>query len=194
MYGYDEGVLHARLGQLDRTQKTVFAAACAQRAEPLFRRFVETSGLGDVDILHSVLENVWTVAAGDPLDLHEDQRRAEDQVPIEDDSWIIESGYGQNAAACTAYAVRTWLTDDPQEAVWAARQIYEVADYAAQNADASIDLNDLAVESRLLATAIVQSALRGIDDDLGRAESDLDILALRDIAMREGLEWSLSFP
>lgn len=43
-------------------------------------------------------------------------------------------GYAQNAAAAVACAVRTWMTDEPQEAVWGARQVYEAADYAAQHA------------------------------------------------------------
>ncbi|GEA86031.1 hypothetical protein CGE01nite_32820 [Cellulomonas gelida] len=53
------------------------------------------------------------------------------------------AGYGQNAAAAAAYAMRTWMTNSPQEAAWAARHGYELADYAVLNGDPDLDPDGL---------------------------------------------------
>ena len=61
---------------------------------------------------------------------------------------------------------------DPQEAAWAARQLYDAADYAAQRQIADLDLNDPRAEDALLATPVVQEALAGIEQDLAGAVED----------------------
>lgn len=126
---YDEHALLVRLEPLDRWAKTAFAAACAQRLFPLYERYVRSAGrLASAQILADILSTAWDIAAGRVVNLQPLQAEAESMVPAEDGNWVLESGYGQNAAAAVAYAIRTWLSDDPQEAAWAARQIYDVAD------------------------------------------------------------------
>lgn len=194
MLTYDEAANVRRLSRLDRVRKAAFAAACAQRLLPLYGRFAAATH-ADPAIIHEALARVWDALQGASVDLRAVQAAAEDQVPQEDDDWILEMGYGQNAAACCAYAVRTWLTDDAQEAAWAARQVYELADYAVQQLLPDLDLNSPDAESQLAGHELVQAALVGIEQDLRDVESPaLDVDALAERASREGLVWSRGMP
>ena len=58
MARYDEAEIKARLARLDQSQKTAFAAACAERLWPLFERYSEVTGRGDVTALRAVLNGV----------------------------------------------------------------------------------------------------------------------------------------
>jgi len=87
------------------------------------------------------------------------------------DYWTVEVGYAQHAAAAAAYAVRTWLTDDPQEAAWAARQVYDLADFAVLQSVPQIDLNAPGVERELLQSEVIQGALAWIEHALESAET-----------------------
>lgn len=121
---------------------------------------------------------------------------AEAMVPIDEGEWVLEMGYGQNAAAAVAYAVRTWLTEDPQEGVWGARQVYEAADYAAQRSMPALDLNSAGAEGELFQSAIVQTAVTGLAEDLDAVEvpEGDEWAGLRDRARREGASWAQTLP
>ncbi len=194
MLTYDEPANVRRLSRLDRTRKAAFAAACAQRLLPLFDRYAAVVH-SDPAIIHVALARVWEALRDANVDLRPMQGAAEGQVPQEDDDWILETGYAQNAAACAAYAVRTWLTDDAQEAAWASRQVYELADYAVQQLLPDLDLNGPEAECQLVGHDLVQVALAGIEQDLRVVESaDLDLDGLVERASREGLAWSRGLP
>ena len=194
MLSYDEVAVRSRLAVLPRVAKTAFAAACAQRLVPAFDRYASAVQFADPDALTSVLNATWeTVRTGDG-DLSAMQAQAEDLVPTDGGEWIPELAYGQNSAAAAAYAVRTWVTDDPQEAAWAARQVYEAADYAALAAAPQLDLNAPETESILRSSPQVQLALAGIEADLRQAERSDDWEALRARATSEGREWARSLP
>ncbi len=63
-------------------------------------------------------------------------------------------------------AIRSWLRDDPQEAVWAG-QVYEAADYGAQRRNpATGRAYSAEVATELARTRLVKAAVRGISDDL----------------------------
>lgn len=195
MRTYDEASIVRRLSSLDRKHKTAFAAACAQRLLPLFQRYADLAPSADGAVVGSVVSLVWEALRGAPIDLLPQQQLAEAQVPVEDDNWVLETGYAQSSAACAAYAVRTWLNDDPQEAGWAARQAYEVADYAAQQLLNDLDLNAPDAENKLLGHELVRAALDAIERDLRLVEGlepDLEALVAR--ATSEGIAWSQGMP
>ena len=111
-------------------------------------------------------------------------------MPEEDDDWVLESGYAQSAAAAVAYALRTRITDNPQEAAWAARQIYDAADYAAQRKLEDLDLNEPGAEDALADQPVVQEALAGVEADRDAALADpppAEIPPLRDAARQGAL-------
>lgn len=170
---YDEQAIVARLAALDRRSRTAFAASCAQRLLPLFERYARSVGMPDSGVrLRSIVAAAWDVASGVEADVQAYQAEVEGMVPSDADGWTLETGYGQNAAAAAAYAIRTWLTGDPQEAAWAARQVYELADYAVLHGNSELDLNAPSAEAQVLASAAVQRALAAIDSSLDAVESN----------------------
>lgn len=175
LFRYDERELVKRLSRLDRQSKTAFAASCAQRLLPMFDRYAKAAGTPELSSrLAMIVDSAWEVASGASTrsDLSALQAEAEAMVPTDKDGWTREMGYGQNAAAATAYAVRAWLTDDPQEAAWAARQVYELADYAVLQRDPNLDLNAPDAEARVLLSDLVQDALGTLDQALAAAEGE----------------------
>jgi hypothetical protein len=114
---YNEPDLVRRLSRLDRRSKTAFAASCAQCLLPLFERYSESIGepaLGSR--LAAIVSLAWDTASGalEERDLRALQAEAESLVPSDEDDWTFEMGSGEHAAAAAAYAIRTWLTDDPR--------------------------------------------------------------------------------
>lgn len=197
MAKYSEEELEARLWRLDQFQRTAFVAACAERPWPLFERCVRVTGQGDVGVLRRILDMAWSAAEEVEVEgMPGAQEAAEAMVPTDDGEWVFEMGYGQNAAAAVAYAVRTWLADDPQEAVWGARQLYEAADCAAQQSLAGWDVDAGGTESSLFRSRAVQSALEGLSADLVEVESSgsRDWSALRARACEEGETWARILP
>lgn len=132
MLEYDEMLLMQHLEPLDRHAKTAFAAACAERMLPLSDRCVRQ--VGDSlreQRLATIVVAAWQAASGNDVDATALEAEAEALVPDEDDEgWTASAGYAGNAAAAACYALRTWLTNDPQQAAWAAQKIFEAADLA----------------------------------------------------------------
>ncbi|MBM7518652.1 DUF416 family protein [Nocardioides nitrophenolicus] len=180
---YDERDLIGRLTGLDRRSKTAFAAACAQRLLQMFERYSSSVATPEVGPrLARIVDAAWAVASGEVArtDLLSLQAEAEDMVPSDEDSWTRELGYGQNAAAAAAYAIRTWLTNDPQEAGWAARQVYEIADYAMLQANPDLDPSASGADLRILGSDLVQDALQAIEIALDAvATGSYDVQQLR---------------
>lgn len=193
MLRYDEQSLVEALTRLPVTSRVMFAASCAERLMPLYRRYQDASDEPNPDQLGAALEAAWGAALGAiPTDrLSAWQIVAEGLVPDEDDeSWVDEYAYGQNGAAAVAYALRTALTGEPQEAAWAARQVYEAADFAAQQQLPGLDQNQPGAEDELLSTPVAQEALARLRDDMLALElGDLPIdrvLALARERARQG--------
>jgi hypothetical protein len=165
---YDEAALARRLADLPARARAAFAAAVAERLFALYTRYADATGTSPQE-LGDALDGAWDAlaSAAEKQRLERWRDLAEALVPDEEDEgWVTESAYGQNGAAAVAYALRTQLADDPQEAVWAARQLYEAADYAAQQQIPDLDLNDPGAEDALLSAAVVQEALAALEEDL----------------------------
>lgn len=196
---YDESTLVKRLASLDRESKTAFAAACAERLLPLFERYAKAAQLPEEEArLSAVVAAAGEAAAGggDEATARMLQAAAEAMAPSDDgDDWFLEVGYGQYAAAAAAYAIRTWLTDDPQEAAWAARQVYEVADYAFLQGSPTFDLNAADAESQVIASAAVQQALLALEEGLTAVESGpSNWQGLRASVQTEAQAWVKTLP
>lgn len=167
MRDYNEGDIVRRLADMHTDRQTAFAASIAQRLLGLYQRFQERTGMGDLAGLTAVLERVWAGIETGQGAVVDDQRTAESLVPDDSGEWVFEMGYAQNSAAAVAYAVRAQLTGDSQEAAWAARQIFEVADYAAQR-QLEDNGQDEPTEAELAGHPLVQEALGFIEVDLAR--------------------------
>lgn len=166
---YDEARLVEQLSRLPPAKRTAFAAVCAERMLPIYWWFHARTGRGDPAALEDALSALWASLLGDdstPLETH--RNVAEELVPHEDDNWVDECAWAQHAAAAVAYAVRCRLTNDPQEAAWAARQVYEALDLWVTTRD-DADMNATGGSAQIAADPLIQ-------DELGRQERDIQAL------------------
>ena len=134
--GYDEARIRARLTSVPPELRVAFACAVAERLMPTADWLSLSINRGGPAELRTALDLAWSVAGGSTpaeSEVEEARELAESLVPDdEDDDWTELSPLVQNSAAAVAYAVRTCAAGDPQEATWAARQLYEAADYLVQ--------------------------------------------------------------
>jgi uncharacterized protein YjaG (DUF416 family) len=192
MLRYDEQRLTDALARATAQGRRLFAVRAAERLFALYEDFAARAKRGDPAVLRQALDAAWDAVADDAPseELERWQGIAESLVPDEeDDGWVAEQAYGENAAAAVAYSLRARIGDDPKEAGWAGLQVYEAADYAAQRQLEELDLNQPGAEDELAARPVVQEALQAIDDDLAAALAAgpaLDDIAAHKREAREG--------
>lgn len=163
---YDEAQLRAGLEALSPDRRVAFACSVAESSFPLYFAYATASGGGDAPALRAALDLAWSLAAGACVsagDVAAARDTSEGLVPDdEDEDWMLLSPLGQNAAAAVAYAMRTWLTGDAQEAVWAARQLHEAADYLVQLQAPEHEYSESSSEPPMtIAVQAIESALAG---------------------------------
>jgi Protein of unknown function (DUF416) len=186
---YEEGRLRERLDELSGPRRTMFAAACAERLLPLLAAHDRTAAAWFRD----TLDSVWRASSEPPGDaglLQTLAAEALERIPDEDAARPISFAVAENAATATVYAVRTALSGDPQDAVWAARQAYDALDVVVVESR-DIDINAVDAELEVLADELVQDELLRQQRDLetlgSESASDVKIAAaLRARAREEG--------
>lgn len=169
MLQYDEAVLAARLRALSPAKRAAFATACAERLFPHWVAYATHCRL-DLDTLRAGLDAVLAARSGDMPDPREIARLRNAclaLVPDEDDLPFELSAPAQNAAIAVVYALSCWESGDLQDAVWAALNGYEAADFLARE-EVDLDPNDRSTEVVLLAHPLVQRELAQQGEDLAR--------------------------
>lgn len=142
-----------------------------------------------------IVSAAWQAASGRDIDATRLKAEAEAMVPDEDDEgWTAGRTYAGNAAAAAAYTLRTWLTNDPQEAAWAARQLFDAADLAYFQANPGSGLTAQAEGKASLESPVVQSVIAAIQRDLEAIENALPWSQLRQRAELEGINWASTVP
>jgi len=192
---YDEPALVARLARLPSKLRVVFAALCAERQLPNYIQFSERSGLGNPHVLKEALESIWQEVQGRPLtkaELETMLERCDALTPTGEEDTEEESAYAEDAGASLAYTISARLTDDPQEAAWAARRAYDALDHFLMS---QIDSTRVTREHEqfILSHPLVQAELQRQQADLKDLESasaEKSLLAsvvskLRDRARRD---------
>lgn len=187
MLHYDETTLVRDLARVEIISRVAFAASCAERLFPAYEDFCKRAGRGDRATLAAILLRVWQHLLGDEMST--EQIRAElsrcmSLIPGEDDEpWLDEQAYADDAASAIAYTLRALDGGEPQEAAWAARRAYEAADHYV--------MHRLGVEgeSQVLAHPIVQSEFsrqrRDLEEILGTRPDAGLFVRLRDRARAE---------
>lgn len=162
---YDEAALSGRLKELPLSERVLFACACAERLMLSYRWFCERSDLDDFGFVRDALDAAWLVdssASAAPPEISAWRERVEALVrDTADEEMFVASAVAQNAVAGVGYALRAWETAGFQEAVFAARQLYEAADVVVQQGAPSqsyVEVIDLEAPAQLI--------LRGIDATL----------------------------
>jgi uncharacterized protein YjaG (DUF416 family) len=169
-YIFDENRIKGSLTKLPIKLRILFAVTCAERLFPAYERFSAKTGGGNVDLLRRILDKLWMGLLG--VQEYSDQIIAADLqhcmllVPKESDGeWFNEQVWAEDAVACLAYCLRTRLSGDTQEAAWAARRVYEAADYYVLHASGNnYKLPD--DESRVIEHPLVQAELRRQERDI----------------------------
>jgi hypothetical protein len=188
LHSYDEAVLVRDLARLARHARVAFAASRAQRLFPAYEDFCRRAGRGDPEALAGILERVWLHLLGDPMSGDEIRAALDGCLRLipgeEDEPWIDEQAYADDAASAIAYTLGALDTGEAQEAAWAARRAYEAADHYV------VHRLGVASESQVLAHPIVQGELsrqrRDLVELLGAPQGSPELFArFRDRARAE---------
>jgi Protein of unknown function (DUF416) len=190
---FDERRLREELAVIDASRLVVFACACAQHLMPLYGRYA-LAAHADADGLARALAKIWETPIGTVSGVDLEIELATSLIPSEDKDWIFEVGYAQAAAAAVAYAGRTLRASDPHDAIWAARQVYEAADYGAQFLIEIPQARRLEREQAVLGASIVQQAIADVWIYLELARHDQNYAEIRNEAICRGESWARSLP
>lgn len=133
LFVFNKAILLNQLRQLHETERSAFAAACAQRLLPFYLAFSKRTGRGDPKELSNLLALLWDDLAG--ILMSETELDAAIQacmklIPREDDGpWVYEQRLADDSASALAYALRCRKNGQAQEAGWAAERAYEAVMY-----------------------------------------------------------------
>jgi hypothetical protein len=144
MVQFDEPNLMRQLARMSCRDRTAFALACAKRLDPLLGEISPE----DRAIVRSCRELLERAISG--------QSMAQGQVSLASAQLESLETLDFDAVASVAFAMRAWLSDSPQDAMWAARRAYEAQDEIAQREIGGSGFD----EPRLLAHPAVQEELR----------------------------------
>jgi uncharacterized protein YjaG (DUF416 family) len=161
--------------------RTAFAAACAERLQPAYVAFRETSGTADGGIVRRALDLAWEGAMRDALPqpgLEELIERCIELIPGQDDDFTIPT-YADDAIAATVYALKAVATLDADAPGWAAERGTEAIDVFLTSSGGVADWSGAGREG---AETSSQQVFRHplFRAELARRESDLARLAQGD--------------
>lgn len=197
---YDEARNIELLERLPSRLRVVFALLCALRLLPAYNRFNSRTGRGDPGALAVMVQNLWADCLEGTMTDDEARKRSEqclELVPSEDEGWDEETQpYAEDAATAVAYAYRSRLTANPQEAAWAARRVYESLDRYVQSITelASGDPDDeLAILSHPAMQAELARQQRDLADLAALAKLEDTIKPLAEVRERSEREAGIVF-
>jgi len=132
MLRFDEADLVRALARVTVKSRVAFAAACAERLFPAYEDFCKRTGRGDRKALAGILKRIWEHMLGDEMKAEQIDAGLSLSmalIPREDEPWVDEQAYADDAASAMAYTLRALKNGEPQEAAWAARRAYEATDH-----------------------------------------------------------------
>jgi uncharacterized protein YjaG (DUF416 family) len=169
IFRYNERSLADLLQQLPPPFRTAFAAAAAERLFPTYVAFADRTGHGDPLKIRGILDRLWLDLEGKQVSAEQAQEDIDvcmSLIPQEDlEPWVVEQVYAENATAAVAYALTSRQTGETQEAIWAARQVYEALDHFIIARD-RIDINSSGAEGTIMSHPLMQNELQRQDRDL----------------------------
>lgn len=171
---YDEAGNLKALALLPSRLRVVFALLCASRLLPAYEQFHSRSGRGNPQSLNAMADKLWADCCDATMSDNEVKANLESclhLIPEEDEAWDEETQpYAEDAATALAYAYRTRLDGNTQEAAWAARRIYESFDHFIQKAF-GVSAYNSDTEQKILSHPLVQAELTRQRRDLFRLEN-----------------------
>ncbi|MDB0529433.1 YjaG family protein [Ralstonia solanacearum] len=130
---FSEDVLREHLAAVPIEKVLAFSASCAELLLPAYDRYANKASLpGDVSrVYRNALDMIWSFALGMPVktrDLEQQEKICLAAIPAEEDAWAHGELYSEEAGTAVTLTIRAALSHDVQEAVWAARCVYEALD------------------------------------------------------------------
>jgi hypothetical protein len=170
MRRYSDQVLMSALQPLPPLALIIVAGSSATRLLQSYRSFHELTGWGNPEQHKTAVEAVWEFALGTQLTKSYYEDQSEQLVslimPDTDDSWIPLCAYADNALASAAFALRTVANPTAQEALWAARRVYDSLDYYVNQRNPSLDWNASGVEEWIESNPMIQEELERQERDI----------------------------
>lgn len=156
---FDDLSLLAILSSFTKTQRAVFAAACAERLVPTLSdnpsmpEFLAVTARTGLDLL-------WRCLEGDSVPVNALARARQEVVARipHDDSGVESHWLATDVMASVCYAIESVTSDQSAPAMLAARAVYEVLDALVQ-ATEHISPVDPNAEQSLLASPLIQREL-----------------------------------
>ncbi len=171
---FDEAGLVSRLTSLRPGLRAVFAALCARRLVAM----TESEAVAEKGVvldLGRLAERIWDSLESNSLTNEVANKYLDAAMDlVADDESDTASKFEEDAASALAYTCRAWITQDPQEAAWAARRAYEAVDRYVIRRE-GIEISVSGAEEIVVGHVLVQAELR-------RQESDLQALETLDDA------------
>jgi len=162
---YDRDELTVRLARLPTRLRAAFAAACAERQIKNYERFLPNQ-VSEANVLKLTLQKVWEDAEGNAVNPSElASLRDRCQSIIDDNDLDNTAPLPFDAAASVHCAVSARLTDNPNEAVWAAERANAAADWALTE-KLNLSTIDRELNELINAHPMVQAELRRQQLDL----------------------------
>jgi uncharacterized protein YjaG (DUF416 family) len=171
MITFDTNQLALKLRELSPSSRTAFALAAATRLLPCFERYEAKEGKRNNEAPRRLVNRLWAHLEGDSIDafvLDQYLNEITDIIPEEVDFASLDHALADDAASAVAYAIRSALTADSQESMWAAQRAYEAADQIAIRL-LKAEIGTPEAETQIQSHPIVQR-------ELVRQASDLDLL------------------
>jgi hypothetical protein len=169
MLPFDETQLVSRLAKMDNNLRAAFAAACSTRLMSTFDRYALDFAPKHLGTFKQAWEQVWSAVIEGTWQretLEATLSNVMGIIPGEGNGWTPLHAYAEDAASALAYSLRALISNDPQEAAWAARTSYEAVDFAAQQTEIGFLPGDKDSEFKLLSNPLIQR-------ELGRQEQDI---------------------
>lgn len=168
---FSETELENRLVALPCHKIVAFAASCTERLMPAYLRYAHKASLDSklTTIYRSALDTIWNSILGAEIDrklIEELEKTCFDAIPSEDDAWNYGEPYAEDAGASVVFTIRALLTCNHQEAVFAARRMYEAVDNFVVRSINSSQID----EQEILAHPLIQNELAHQRCDLERLE------------------------
>jgi hypothetical protein len=143
---YDEDFLVATLSQISKAGMAAFACSCAQRSVGALEDFLEKNNPQKINLGRESLDLLWKAILEDKSLSWPDSitQTILDQVAAPASIAHPELyAWAEDAAASLCYAALALKSGDSQNAGWAARRVFDMAFYAAENQTKSSKLEVL---------------------------------------------------
>lgn len=166
---FDEEEMSRTLKRLPESLRTAFATAAVERLSLAYTK-AQSVGRSSAAIFGALIDRLWRDLQGEQMNEKELQEALETCSRLISDnqssgSWQNEKDAADDAVTALCYAFRARQTGSVQEAIWAARRVYEALDNFVLNR-AGIDTTVSMVEHFVLADPLIQAELARQRDDL----------------------------